>query len=501
MPKIPLTFPSVERRVPVNQVPRTEDMPMASPRLMAQGAVGMQELGQGAFDLGTAIVKKANEIQEIKDRSRSAEALNQYRQDSRDYVIEKSKLEGDNALDLQVPGLEWHEERRKAIAETLENNTQKQWFNLHALSEMDQAMNALARHEIAQVQKYRNDTVGESRTNAQIEIDLAGGDDEKTKEIIQRHKDVISNTYPEQDPTTIHQRDEAVLLKQQAVSKVKFAETLAYKDLKNKIASGELTDVNAAITYLQDPANYPTLRSEQRGQLAGVLRADVNWEIQKQKQIKEDTASRMLAEYDKIRRGNGSMSMADWHTQAQELVSKGMMDDSIMKFVISLSSQEEASRRLYEDRGRTHDPWVMDDPQVVGPFMQQAAVNPSAIDITKAQSLVGRGMSWQTFMRVKSLKEEGDKAVWMTPMGKATLMTIRGLRSNNKFDTDEWKNNEGFLNVFDHMATYLKNNPNATADQVNKEVKTVTENYRRGRIRKTIDQLTNIYGNVQDLLK
>jgi hypothetical protein len=178
-----------------------------------------------------------------------------------------------------------------------------------------------------------------------------------------------------------------------------------------------------------------------------------------------------------------------------DLTRRGELPPSVMTGAISMQHQEQLAARQAEAWSKANDPFLKDDPEIAAKFTEQAIKDPANLDITKMSEYIGKGLSYKTFEHLSGLKKSKEKAIWTTPNGKLVGNQLIDYRKRYVFDTKDERNNEEFNLAFKKMEKFLLKNPDASAEQINAEMKSVMKPYTRSWIGKQLDSIDDYINN------
>ena len=512
MPKIPAS--QFIRRMP------SEDTPSRIPVAMDSGAAqapwaALRRTAEATSDFGVELAEASNRLRMIEDNARIQDYLNRFNSWSRGYILEQKKLSGDNALGITKASEPVFQAQVKDYLEKLPTEASRQSFYARAVSHMDSHLNSLATHELSQLEKYRNDTVQATYTDAHEEIRLSNGDPKLVEKAIQEYDKVVQEIYAGQDTTRMRQNHRSLLEKAGREARNRFSETAAFDIVRDKFttvgADGlPAMDYAKAKNYLLDnPDNIKEISDltiEKRQNLANIIWADGARAHAEKVEAKATNAAKMWAIYNRLLLKEPPLpgepaSFLEWHRNVEQLTLSGQLDESVLKTAISYTKAEEAlerqlkaaseaeKRRLEADRQRelANSPFIKSNPNVLARVESAVLADPMAVSKTEILSLVGQGLGIQDAIRIIDRIDGVEGKAWRTPRGMTVLKVLNGYRGNYKFSTEEVPNNAGYNASVGYFQNYLMKNPNATYEQVDEEMRKFMYPYIRTKIMRTID--------------
>jgi hypothetical protein len=471
-------------------VPMDTDAMIAPSRAAATAAYRVGEASDQLLD--TAI-----KIQEEKDALLLVDHMTQLRNVSRDYVAETKKKIGKNALDLQPGAREWLSGTVDSMEQGLTTNRQRGLFKKMAAAEVDQTLNQVAAHEYTQLTQYRDDLRQNSINESTLAIRNAAGNQALIQKAVDNHVNNMNVIYHGQDTTDFKQADLSRLNLEALTQSQHWRHTTVANELMTKFAG----DPEAMTKHLMDPNNYKELSIEEKQAIGTIVYSEFGRQKAFKKEQMEEQAQGLWADYYDARygknRGNPG-ALAKWHANVADLTRRGMIPSSVMQNAIQLEASEQASIRAAAAAGRAQKAWddannplLKGDPKITAYFTELAAKDPGSLDIGVMAGYIGKGLSYKDFEHLSGIKKGKEKSVWTSPNGKLVGQELIGYKKNRKFGSDTEKNNEEFNVSFKKMEAFLMKNPDATAEQINTEMKTLMKPYLRNKILKAFDALTD----------
>jgi hypothetical protein len=293
------------------------------------------------------------------DATETLKALDDFRNEQRNYINEQSNIVGKNVIDvsgftqveedkgkdLTTRAAEWHRILADTYANNLSNDNQKDIFQRAVSSEIDQGINRIAAHQARETRQYFADQI-------QYTIDTAIRDiqENPSEDTVNRAKlkvaTAVQALYPGQniDEYKLHALNRIDTATAAIREQTKL--TGVFNDLVTKNTDPITQEMNAdaAIDELMKPENYKELTIKEKNELSTSIYSE--WSRKKQfaaEQTKE-TESNLLSDWSELRR-TGKSRMA-WYKKIEELARGGKVSKDFQGGAIALLKQdiEEAKR-------------------------------------------------------------------------------------------------------------------------------------------------------------
>ena len=490
MPKI--------QRVGLTDVPHMVNpaVPIDSGEAMLESVAafrGTEKIGEASERL----FEQGMKMQEERDALLVVDHLTQLRNRTRDYITSLKERVGKNGIDLQPEAREWMAASVDDMTNNLGSDRQKNLFRRMAASEVDQSLNQIAAHEHQQLTQYRTDLRQDSINNSVLSIRNSYGNQDLITKAIDQHVKQLGVLFPGQDVTDYKQADLSRLQLEAQTYTQHWKHTTVANELMTKFAG----DPEAMTKHLMDPNNYKDLSIEEKQAIGTIVYSEFGRQKAFKKEQMEEQAQGLWADYYDARygknRGNPG-ALAKWHANVADLTRRGMIPSSVMQNAIQLEASEQASLRAAAAAGRAqkafddaNNPLLKGDPKITAYFTEMAAKDPGSLDIGVMAGYIGKGLSYKDFEHLSGIKKGKEKSVWTSPNGKLVGQELISYKKNRKFGSDTEKNNQEFNVSFKKMEAFLMKNPDATAEQINTEMKNIMKPYLRNKILKAFDALTD----------
>lgn len=500
-----------------------------------------RQMGMTAVRAGGEVISALTTIEEQEGRTQAIEVATGFDKWARDYTLEKkANLTGKNAVGLSPVAARDFSEAAKAHMDSLGSPSAKALFQPRMQSIINSHLDVLASHELSQLEKYRTDTMNSAFSGAAEDIKLSTGDPKVVREVISQYESDLSTLYEGQDVSFMKQQHRSLLEKAGREAQNKFAETRAYDIVRGKFttfneANQPILDYEKAKNYLvSNPDNVPEIASltiQQREQLGNFMWSDGERSRTLTTRNQEKVEGDMFSSYLKLTTGQpmGPGEPPDflsWYKLAEEYAAKGQIRSGILNTVISYAKSEEALNRQLaaakeaakrrethevkleadkskreqraeedrarreEDRQRTHNPLIMSNPNVLAPLKARILAAPDQGNVTEILGMVGKGIGISDAQELIGIVQGAPKKIWGSPTGSFVSKGLGVYYKNYHFDTDIFKNNKGYGEATAYFQKWLQNNPNATTEQADKEMRTFMYPYVRGKIGRWYDSMT-----------
>lgn len=509
--------------------PPSVSSPAQNPLTVPIGALtAPAEALRGFGKAGMDFTESLSRIQTIEDTSTAQDAINAYHQRSREYVEGAKAKVGVNAVGLSKIAEGDLGGDYISTLDSLPNENVKKIFKAHAFSIKESYMTAVASHELSQLEKYRTDTVNAAFQNAAEDIKLSTGDPRIVESVIDSYEAQVESLYPGQDTSQMKLQHRALLQKAGREAQDRYAQTAAFDIVRSKFtkpdASGNpVMDYAAAKDYLLDnPDKVPEishLTIEQRGNLANLIWSD-GVRSREMKQIAQaDEAGNMWASYDKLLRGEkmGSgdpQTLVEWHRQAELLTRTGAIPESVLKTAISYTKAEmiqekqekaaialEKSKAITAERAQAADirarerfaretnPLIQSNLSVLSDMKARVLADPSSISAVEVIGMIGKGLSIKDAQDITAMIKGAPAKLWESPTGSTVKKILNDYRKNYEFGTDDVVNNAGYSDAVAYFQEWMKRNPNASAEDADKEMRRYMYPVIRGKFGKVWDRI------------
>lgn len=498
---------------------------LMDPEAMTQDLEAGRRMGMAGVQLGGEVIQAIQHIEDITERTQVVDASANLAKQARNYTMQlRQNSIGKNAQGITPLAEKDMSQMVVDLQSTLPSNRAKTMFQKQALGITDSYLNVVASHELSHLEKYRTDTMQSAFTNAHEDIRLSNGDPKLVGGIIGEYEKTLDILYEGQPTADLKQSHKALLLKAGREAQNKFSETVVYDIVKSQATTvnpqgNPEIDVSKATKILMfNPDNIPEISAmtiEKRTQIADIIAQTANRNRTLMIQAQEKTEGTMWDSYLDLLLGNtpkdgAPSSFNEWYNLASEYTRGGKIRDHILTTVInyrkqemslerSISAQRAAeSRRMVheaqmeEDRARRQNPFLMSDPNIVGPLMARVLSDPSKVNNLEIHQVIGRGVSWEDGKRMLDIKEGDAKKLWGSPSGRYASVTLAKHRDNYMFsgNSDTMLNNERYSKTITEMDSWLRANPNATPEDAEKQIKKLMYPYTTGFFRKQIDKIT-----------
>ena len=487
MPKI--------QRVDITDAPKVinPSVPIDAGEMMVESVAAFR----GAEKVGEAsdrLFETAMKLQEDRDALTVVDHLTKLRNKTREYVNELRSRVGKNGIDLQPEARERLSTSVDEMTEELGSTRQRNLFRRLAASEVDQSLNQVAAHEYQQLTQYRNDLRQDSINSTVLSIRNSYGNQDLITRAIDQHVKQLGVIYAGQDVSDYKQADLSRLQLEAQTHVQHWKHTTITNELMTKFPG----DYEGMVKHLMNPENYTDISIEEKNAIGNVVASEFSRLKAFKREQQEDLAGKMWADYNDIRYGSrrGERgALAKWHANVADLTRRGELPPSVMTGAISMQHQEQLAARQAEAWSKANDPFLKDDPEIAAKFTEQAIKDPVNLDITKMSEYLGKGLSYKTFEHLSGLKKSKEKAIWTTPNGRLVGSQLIDYRKRYVFDTKDERNNEEFNLAFKKMEKFLLKNPDASAEQINAEMKSVMKPYTRSWIGKQLDIIDDYINN------
>lgn len=179
-----------------------------TPKMNSAAGAGVERASRQLHD---ELTKQATQMSETYDRTRALEAYNEFEEQARQKYNEFKMLEGREAIGAVDKYRQWYEKEPGKLVAKLDNPRQQQAFREKAWNRRERDLDALSSHEAAQFQKYRVTVHQGTVAQAQANVMLHFGDDNRMADIEQRIDESYESTFPGIDTSADKQKDIAAL--------------------------------------------------------------------------------------------------------------------------------------------------------------------------------------------------------------------------------------------------------------------------------------------------
>ena len=494
MPKIPIYTPQETIPAKTGLVRISPEEAAAPGRALMQEGMALQKVGTELSDFAAIIGYNAKKIEKENDELKVVATLTKFRGEQRARINDFRSLMGENAATGFGDVEKWHLDKAKEYEGGLTSDYQKKLWQTRVAAEIDSGLSVAATHAAEQRRAWKADTIDSVLTDALVALDMSRGDDVTLQNTKNQLQETLTVLYPEQDMSQYRLKAFAQLERKASEAKFKYAETNAYLDVM--LRNGN--DPRTALDEWMKPetlTKYGLTDQQWRSGQQNFTNAI------KQAQEKDETAAAeqefsLLEAYN--RRGlsfdsvvKASSSIQDPQVRAkfqgkwQGLIDKQLNEArSIRAAEVSASSAARAAAAAE----RAANPFLRGNPDIEAKWIQKSLDAPHKINKADLAALHGAGISTKVYEQILGHVKSGETGVWQSPNGKLVSAFLKQNHKNSVFDTDTTKNQAAFNIETEHFSNWLKENPKATAQQINAEMEARMKDYRKNSVRRWLEE-------------
>jgi hypothetical protein len=130
------------------------------------------------------------------------------------------------------------------------------------------------------------------------------------------------------------------------------------------------------------------------------------------------------------------------------------------------------------EMSKDQDPLEQGDSELETEFIRQSMENPGKVDMNSVNLLLGKGISLKAYQSIRDNVDEGANGVWQTETGKYTKYLLDNYLEGRKFNPEEKKNENVFIEAQGFMKDFVKRNPEARPAEIRKVYDDYLQPYR-----------------------